>query len=156
MYLQEIKIIDLRTSKWDKAKSNPAKGDYFFTDKRYISYRGERAAAPPFKFVWARYHGLDHFRDVRDYQTKWKATAVDLNDPYWPEGVVPDNGRYVEGDSILMKIPIMEYAKKRKAEIQRSESRPEAVKRQFHAELQGLGADVSDEEIDRLLSSRMG
>ena len=56
MYLQEIKIVDLRTSKWDKEKSDPAKGEYYFTDKRYINYRGDRAAIPPFKFEWNRYN----------------------------------------------------------------------------------------------------
>ena len=34
MYLQEIKFVDLKTSKWDKKKSDPARGEYFFIDKR--------------------------------------------------------------------------------------------------------------------------
>lgn len=149
MYLQEIKIVDLRTSKWDKAKSDPAKGEFQFTDKRYINYRGDRAAAPPWKFSWNRYNARDNYRDVRDWQTKYKASFVTPEDGYWPEGVIPQNGIYVEGDAVLMKIPVMEYAKKRKAEIERSETRPNAIKAQWNAELRNLGLEVSESELEK-------
>lgn len=149
MYLQEMKIVDLRTSKWDKAQSDPAKGEYQFTDKRYVNYRGDRAAAPPFKFAWNRYNSRDNYRDVRDWQTKYKASFVTPEDGFWPEGVTPTNGIYVEGDAVLMKIPIMEYAKKRKAEIERSETRPAAIKSQWQAELKGMGLEISDELLER-------
>jgi hypothetical protein len=54
-----------------------------------------------------------------------------------------------------MKVPIMAYAKKRKEEIARSEARPEAIKRQFAAETKAMGLHLTDEELDRLLSTRM-
>jgi len=154
MYLQEIKIVDLQTSSWDKTVSNKTTADYVFKEKRYINYRGDRAAAPPFKFVWGCYNQLDNFRDVREWKTRYKATEVTVDDPYWPEGITPTNGKYIEGDAILMKVPILEYARKRKAEIARSESRPEAIKRNFAAETKAMGLNLSDEELDRLLSSR--
>ena len=151
MYLQQIKVVDLRVSKWDKDKSKPDKGEYFFTDKRYINYRGDRSAIPPFKFVWARYNAKDNYRDIRDYQTKYKASFVTPEEKeYWPEGVVPENGKYIEGDVVLMKIPIWEYAKKRKQEIGDSESRPAAIKAKWHAELRGLGLDVTEEEMEKM------
>jgi len=155
MYIQDMKLVDLRMSKWDKEKSDPAKGDYFFTEKRYINYRGDRAAAPPFKFIWARYNPIDNFRDMRDWKTRYKASEVGLNDPYWPEGVAPQNGKYIEGDAILMKVPILEYARKRKAEIAASDSRPDAIKKQFMSEAAGMGLGVSEEELDKMLAGRM-
>jgi len=121
MYLGQIKFIDLNTSKWDRAKSSPDSGDYHFTDKRYINYRGDRSAAPPFKFMWNRWNPKDNFRDISDWQIKYKASFVEPGkDPYWPEGVTPQNGKYIVGDAVLMKIPIMEYARKRKQEIEES------------------------------------
>lgn len=150
MYLQEMKIVDLRTSKWDKAKSHPDKADYFFTEKKYINYRGDRAAIPPFKFVWNRYNARDNYRDVRDWQTKYKASFVTPEDGFWPEGVAPnESGYYVEGDLVLMKIPILEYAKKRKGEIERSEARPDAIRRAMDAEASQYGMVVSQSELEK-------
>jgi hypothetical protein len=141
MYLQEIKFVDLRTSKWDKTKSDPLKGDYYFIDKKYINYRGDRAAIPPFKFEWNRYNPKSNFREIEDWKVKYKASFVTTDDPYWPEGIVPQNGLYITGDAVWMKIPIVEYAKKRKAEIAQSESRPDAIKSAWHSEMKGLGLE---------------
>lgn len=154
-YLQKIKLIDLRTSGVDKANSNPEKGEYTFKNgKRYVTYRGDKAAAPPYKFVWVRYYAGDKYRDVRDYKTNWKASEVTTSDPYWPEGIIPTNGFYIEGDVILMKVPILEYARKRKAEIERSEGRPDAVRRQFYNELAGMGLPTDQDMIDKLSEGR--
>jgi len=156
MYLQDIKIVDLKTSKWDAAKSNPHGGEYFFIDKRYITYRGDRASAPPFKFMWNRYNPKDNFRDITDWQTKYKASFVTPDDPYWPEGVTPQNGKYITGDAVLMKIPILEYAAKRKREIEQSETRTESAKRAFYNELRGMGLPNDEALIDKLTTGRMG
>jgi len=155
MYLQQIKFVDLKTSKWDRAKSNPAAGEYFFTDKRYINYRGDRAAAPPFKFMWNRYNPKSNFREIEDWKIQYKASFVTPEDPYWPEGIPPQNGIYLNGDSVLMKIPIMEYARKRKAEIDQSESRSESAKRAFYNELRGYGLPDDEGLIDKLVAGRM-
>lgn len=149
MYLQEIKFIDLRTSKWDDKKSNPSKGEYVFTDKKYITYRGDRAEAPPFKFEWNRYNPKSNFREIEDWKVKYKASFVTTEDPYWPEGIVPQNGIYITGDLVWMKIPIQEYAKKRKAEIEASESRPDAIKRAMNEDARQYGMQLSDAELER-------
>lgn len=155
MYLQETKIIDLRTSKMDAGKSDRAKGDYTFTDKRYLNYRGDRAAIPPFKFLWNRYNPKSNFREIEDWKIKYKASFVTPEDPYWPEGVTPQNGLYILGDAVLMKIPIIEYAKKRKAEIAASEARPDAIKAAWHNECKGLGiSEGADFDVpDTLLNT---
>jgi hypothetical protein len=155
MYLQETKLIDLRTSKVDEKRTDRSKADYYFTDKRYINYRGDRAAIPPYKFQWNRYNPKSNFREIEDWKIKYKASFVTPEDPYWPEGVVPQNGMYILGDAVLMKIPIIEYAKKRKAEIAASEARPDAIKNAWHNECKGLGiSEGADFDIpDTLLNS---
>ena len=105
MYLGQIKFIDLKTSKWDHEKSNPANGDYYFTDKRYINYRGDRAAAPPFKFMWNRWNPKDNYRDISDWQIKYKASFVSGERPvlagrrHAPEREIHRWGRRADEDT---------------------------------------------------------
>jgi len=125
MYLKDIKIIDLRRSKWIKEKSDPKKGVYEFTKKVYLTKKDyfHEASRPPFVLTWCAYNPTNQFRMVRDWQIKYKATFVTPNDPYVPEGVPLDaEGKYVfAGDSVLMKIPLEVHLAKTARDVQRAD-----------------------------------
>jgi len=118
MYLSEIKFVDLKRSKWDKQKSKPKKGEYVFTEKRYVNDERDEGY-PELLFRWNR----NDPKDIADWTYKWKFSLVHQNENLvWPEGLVPDaEGHFVYGDCILMKIRTEDYIAKRKPEIERSE-----------------------------------
>jgi len=152
MYLQDIKLVDLKASKWDKAKSEPKKGTYVFSDKKYVdSKHPDASMRPQWKFLWNRYSPVDNYRDVRDWEIKWGFSFLTTDDPYWPEGVPPDaEGKYVFGDLVMMKCPILNWIRKRKREIEASERAPEASKRAFMQEAKNHGIDVTEEVLEEM------
>jgi hypothetical protein len=158
MFLQEINIVDLKNSKWDREKSDPTKGKYVFlpNKKRYIDYRGDSGARPPFKFIWNRYNPYSQppYKDIAEWQAKWKCELVKASDEdYWPEGVMPNqDGAYTNGDVILMKMPLEEYLQKRKREIMMSEQAPKRIMAQFKSEARSVGLELKDEDLEKALA----
>jgi len=157
VYLGEIKIVDLTNSDWDREKSDPGRGEYAFTGKKvYVDGEAYRTTArrPAWFFCWIRYDSRDGFKDVRDHQIKWKYSYVTPDDPYWPEGLPPDvNGRYVYGDVVLMKCPLIEELRKRELARQMSEGMAMSSYQKFENTVDEAGAGLSpgDEHyIDQL------
>lgn len=146
MYVQDHPIIDLQQSKWDKTKSDPKKGQYAFSEMKPIDYRGNKAARPPYEFSWVRLQpwSVPPNAEVERWRMLWGYSFVTVDDQFWPMGIAPDaEGKYVLGDTVLMKTLLANYLKKRKREIDESERRPDAQKRAFFddAKSYGFGSD---------------
>jgi len=112
-FLSDIRIVDISHSEWDKKASDPKHGKYVFTVKNYINYH-EKARRPELFFSWCHYNPRDGLIGVRDWQVKFNYRYITINDPYWPEGLAPDeDGKYVFGDVVLMARPLVEELKDR-------------------------------------------
>lgn len=115
MTLGEIRIVNLRDSVWDKEASKPDKGEYVFQSKRYVPYDISKCGSEPMPehfITWERYENRSSYREISQAKASGFSYVV-VGDPYWPEGVAPDaEGKYVYGDVVLMKCPIV-------AELQR-------------------------------------
>lgn len=153
MYLQDIKFVDLRHSDWDKEKSKRETGEYIFDNKVYLKYRKN----PAFHLAWCRYnpHSTPPYADLWEWQVMWGYTPVTTMDDYWPEGIPPNaDGKYVNGDLILVKTPMKNYLKKRADEMGASENASKAIINQFYNESKAMGMDVSKDTLQQILSSR--
>ncbi len=154
MYVQDHPIIDLRQSKWDKATSVPKDGQYVFTERRTIDYRGNKAARPEYQFAWCP---LQPFtkppnRELERWKMLWGYSLVTVNDPYWPMGIVPDaEGKYVLGDVVLVKTALANYLKKRKREIDESENSASMRKKAFFGEAMSYGMEIDENKLKDFL-----
>jgi hypothetical protein len=154
MYVQDHPIVDLRQSKWDKEKSVPKDGQYVFTERRFIDYRGTRAARPEYQFAWCplQPYSKPPNREFERWKMLWGYSLVKVEDPYWPMGVTPDaEGKYVLGDTVLVKTSLANYLKKRKREIDESESSPNSRKKAFFGEAMSYGMDVDEGKLKDML-----
>ena len=133
--LRDYKLVDLRRSKIDKKRSDPKKGIFKFepNGKVYVSWRTE-AFRPPHHVKWNRNEPYA----ISRWEIKWGYSNVTTEDPYWPEGLKPnEEGHDVyQTDMILVKCPLENYVEKRKKEIEKSERASSAKRR----ELQDLAA----------------
>jgi hypothetical protein len=113
MNLMDIRIVDLDNSVYDKETSNPKKGEYVFSSKRYVTYKGD-GPRPNWFFTWERYEPTNGYREVSAAKAN-RFTFVNVDaDKYWPEGVAPDaEGKYVFGDAVLMKCPLVDELERR-------------------------------------------
>ncbi len=154
MIYSDIKFIDIKDSKWDKEKSDPAKGQYAFTEKKFI---GEKAYAKKYryKFYWAQ--NDERGWGIADAQNKWPGCVFVLpSDPVIPVIPATYGGKNAEGhfvfkDIVLVKIPIDEYIAKRREEIALSEEAPANIKRQLKNLYETEGVSLTDDEIERML-----
>ena len=153
------KIIDLKRSDWDKKKSDPSKGQYVFFRKVYYKNRDFREGyIHPFKLKWCKYSEHDYprpFYSFHKWQKLYKATAVVPGDDYWPEDFAPDaEGKYIDMDLMLVKIPIEVHMEHRKRAVQKAELAVKSVKKQFVDDAKKSGIDIPEEiieeEIDRM------
>lgn len=152
-------IVDLKRSEWDREKSKPEDGNYFFTKKiHYKNKDFKEGYIHPYKLKWCKYSEQDYprpFQTLYDWKLKFKAELVTVGDDYWPEGHIPDaEGKYVKGDLVFVKIPIKEHMKHRKAAVALSERQVKSVKQKFKSDMKKQGTDIPDEwmeeEIDRM------
>ena len=146
-------IVDLKRSDWDRKKSDPDKGKYVFNKKVYYKNRDfKEGYIHPFKLKWCKYTEYDYPRPFATYdlwQKRYKATPVVIGDDYWPEDERPDNeGKYVDRDLVLVKIPIEVHIEHRKRAVQKSEMQSRSVKKQFVDETKKAGIDIPEEVID--------
>lgn len=114
MNLQDIKrhMVDLRRSEYDKERSSPKDGKYFWTKKVYLNskdYKDDNTR-PDFKYRWVAFDERDDFINYNHWRMTYEATPVDYKDAateIYPEPLVPNaEGFYRYMDMILMKIPI--------------------------------------------------
>lgn len=153
MYLSQIKIVDLRFSKWDKETSDPSDGRYEFSEKEYIDYHGKTKARPDWHFSWCRYDSRNNYRELRDWRIMWGYTPVKLDkDPYWPEPVPPDeSGNYVLGDLILVKRRLIDELKDRVEKLKRSKGAGKAKLDDWQAKMEKQGASIPQSMVDELM-----
>ena len=156
-FIHNVKNIDLNRSEWDEKKSDPSKGMYELKHKVYVRDGDylQQDTRPPWVFMWNRYEPRTNYKEVRDWQIKYQATFVTLEDPYWPEGVPPDaEGKYVYGDAVLMKIPLEVWMNKRIADSERSERAGKSLKRKFEQTAKAEGAGISEDAIARIFGEK--
>lgn len=153
MHLQDIKVIDLRFSEWDKKKSNPKEGSYEFSKKVYVDFKGIKEARPDVWFTWCRYDSVNNYRELREWKIMWGYTPVKRDtDPYWPESIPPDsNGNYVFGDLILVKCRLIDYLKRQLEDMKRSKSAPQAKLDGWKTEMEKQGASIPESMIQELI-----
>jgi hypothetical protein len=102
-------IVDLTRSKVDLTRSNKERGVYYFDpapdSKVYVKTSDymDSASRPPFLF---KFIDKDKFGW---YMAKFGAEPLTINDPYWPETMVPAaDGVYSYMDGMFVKIPDMQ------------------------------------------------
>lgn len=124
-----------------------------FTKKVYVDYKGVRAPRPRHYLKWCRYEPANNFREFRDWQAaKGYSPVISGQDPYWPEGLSPDNkGYFVFGDLIMVKIPMKDYLLQRWEDIQRSNHAPTQAIERFKADVERDGGDVPEEIIQKIM-----
>ena len=114
MNLSDIKkhMVDLRRSTWDKERSSPKDGRYYWANKVYLTskdYRDDQTR-PKFKYRWVAFDEKDDFVNYNHWRMTYEATPVDYKDEeteIYPEPLVPTvEGKYRFMDMVLMKIPI--------------------------------------------------
>jgi len=112
--LSDIKkhMVDLRRSSWDRERSSPKDGRYYWANKVYLTskdYRDDQTR-PKFKYRWVAFDEKDDFVNYNHWRMTYEATPVDYKDEeteIYPEPLVPTvEGKYRFMDMILMKIPI--------------------------------------------------
>ena len=120
MNLADLKkrVVDLRRSEYDKERSSPKDGRYYWTKKVYLKlsdYRDDNTR-PNFKYRWVAYDSNNDFAQFNHWRMNYDATPVDYKDlatEIYPEPLVPDaEGHYRFMDMILMKMPTNVEVKK--------------------------------------------
>jgi hypothetical protein len=146
------KIIDLKRSEWDEKKSDRKKGLYDF--KKIVYYKNKDfrdGYIHPYKLKWCMYSEKEYprpFATLDEWKVKYKhaMTEVDIKDDYVPEGVRPNaNGHYIDGDLILVKIPIELHMAERKQAWELSERQASGMKKAFQSDMRREGADIPDQ-----------
>ena len=145
-------MVDLRRSKWDKERSKPDKGIYFFEPNgkvylRFDDYK-DSATRPNFAYRWVAYHKHDDFKSMRTWAFKWGAEPVKASDPLtevWPESLAPDTeGNYHYEDLILMRIPTERWADKLETDAKYYDDARTNLDKKFRAEARAENAEVID------------
>ncbi len=153
MYLSDIKIVDLRFSKWDKEKSNPKDGKYDFDKKAYVDMYGTKETRPPWFFTWCRYDPRNNYMEFRDWKISGYSAVQFDEDKYWPEPLSPnENGHYVFGDVIAVKRPLIDELKYRIEKQRRSTSAKSKIAA-FQEKMASDGAGIPDSMLRDLLGS---
>lgn len=116
MLLNDIKIVDLKRSDWDKDASRPKLGRYTFRTKVYLKKTdyNDAATRPAHVLKWVEYTDENNYERFLQYQKDYQAEAVTVDDPYWPEPLRTNGeGNYTFKDCILMKIPLLLWLEKK-------------------------------------------
>lgn len=151
MLLHEIKIIDLKHSKWDEEKSNPKKGKYAFIDKKYIDYK-DKGRRPPYFFTWCHYDERNNYLDLRSWKVKWGYEEVTSRDDYIPEGLGPNvEGHYVYGDLILVRRNLLDELLRLDNEQKMAKLAGKMKEREMRDGFKRAGVAVDDVDIEKML-----
>jgi len=146
--LSDIKkhMVDLRRSTWDKERSSPKDGRYYWANKVYLTskdYRDDQTR-PKFKYRWVAFDEKDDFVNYNHWRMTYEATPVDYKDEeteIYPEPLVPTvEGKYRFMDMVLMKIPIgVEVARISDNRKQYDKAR-EGLQKKFNSDAASEGA----------------
>lgn len=151
MNLREIQkhMVDLRRSEWDKERSDPKTGKYFFTNgkKVYLTFNDykDSQTRPNFAYRWVAYDEKNDFRNFMSWQQNLQAEVARYDDPLvevWPEPLVPDaEGKYKYKDLVLMRIPLEVWVNKIEEDRGRYDKAREGLDKKFKAECKSEGAE---------------
>jgi hypothetical protein len=138
-------IIDLRHSKWDEKLSDPEKGKYVFTEKRYLSNR-DKSIVREHRIETVRYsqeNGLREYLEARDARGMSPLLAADKL--YHPEGAnVNAQGAYQFMDAVFMTMPYLAFLEERKQNVDQGMTGGQAVIDKFKAEGRSAGVEIVD------------
>lgn len=150
--LSDVRIIDLKHSKWNETTSSPKKGVYDFSEKSYVNY-ADKGRRPDFFLTWERWEPSNGYREFNQSRVKYQASHVLVSEKqFWPEGVPPDGeGKYVFGDAVLIKYPLIVELKRRAEAREISMRGAKARLDRFKGEMKRGGSDISDAMIDEML-----
>ena len=152
-------IVDLKRSDWDEKKSDPSKGQYVFNKKVYYKNKDfAEGYIHPYKLKWCKYSEHDYprpFASLHKWQKLYQATLVVVGDDYWPEDFQPDSeGKYIDMDLALVKIPIEVHIEHRRRQRDKSELQARMPGKQFEDDARKAGIDIPkdviEEEMDRM------
>lgn len=137
----------------EKEEKDRKKGYYNFKKKVYTDKKMEDSTGGldfGYRFKWNR----DDDRAIRDWEIKYGFELLTSKDPYVVEGAQLDSeGRWIFGDSVMMKITLRKYVEKQLQSIQRSERASRTKMEEFRAILKGAtkeGVPEADQrEIER-------
>ena len=152
MNLADIKkhMVDLRRSEYDKERSSPKDGRYYWSKKVYLNskdYKDDNTR-PNFKYRWVAFDKTDDFANYNHWRMEYSATPVDykeLETEVYPEPLVPDaEGHYRYMDMILMKIPLaVEVGRILDNRAQYDKAR-EGLQKKFNSDAKAEGAFCDD------------
>jgi hypothetical protein len=150
MNLSDIKkhMVDLRRSSFDKERSTPKDGKYFWNNKVYLQskdYKDDQTR-PDFVYRWVAFDEKDDFVNFNHWKMKYGAVAVDYKDPMnevYPEPLTPSvEGYYRYMDMILMRIPLEVMVDDKIANMKQYDKAREGLDRKFKSEAAAEGAEV--------------
>lgn len=152
--LLDFKIVDLKRSKFDRAKADPVKGRYYFSDKHYLknSDYNDIDVRPAHVLTWVRFDKTNDFIEMKMWESQWSAEAVHSKDMlYWPEPLTPrPDDTYVWQDAILMQVPLDVWLQKRREDKERYDRESKRNKEEFKEIAKNSGAEIEmDDEVIR-------
>lgn len=150
MNLADLKksMVDLRRSEWDKERSSPKDGKYFWIKKVYLKFSDYKDdnTRPQFKYRWVAFDDKNDFVQFNHWTMNYHATPVDYKDKateVYPEPLVPNaEGHYRYMDMILMQIPIAVEVDRIVDNRKQYDKAREGLDKKFRAEASQLEAAV--------------
>jgi len=146
--LSDIKkhMVDLRRSTWDKERSSPKDGRYYWANKVYLTakdYRDDQTR-PKFKYRWVAFDKDNDFASFNHWRMSYQATTVDYKDEateIYPEPLAPTvEGHYRFMDMILMKIPIAVEVTRISDNRKQYDKAREGLQKKFNSDAASEGA----------------
>ncbi len=140
-------IIEVKRSKYDEKKSDPANGKYSWIQKTYMDPR-LFDYEKKWKFSWRRkkQESMDTDRSIYGFE------PVTVSDPYVPEGATLDaNKHWTFGDLLLAKCDLGEFLVRHQESRRLSDTRAGSLQKGFKNEIDAAGAGVPDGLIEEAL-----
>ena len=146
MRLNEIKIVDLDRSEWDKKKSDRKKAEYFFTGKKFYIDNKIKETRTPYHFSWCRYDQRNGYRELNEWKYLYGYSPVSVDiDPYYPEGITPnESGYYQYGDLVFVKCSLLEHLRRMEENRRIGTLGGKAALDQFKAKVESEGGKVEE------------
>lgn len=152
--LLDFKIIDLKRSKFDRAKVDTVKGKYYFSEKHYLknSDYNDIDVRPDHVLTWVRFDKSNDFIEMKMWESQFSAETVKSKDMlYWPEPLTPKpDDTYVWQDAILMQVPLDVWLQKRKEDKERYDRESSRNRDEFKEIAKNSGAEIDmDDDVIR-------
>jgi hypothetical protein len=155
MHLNEIKMVDLVRTEWNKSLSDPKNGKYSWEGQKvYIvqdkSTYGDANLRPDHVLRWVAADEDEPANDNREtYRWDYQAEEVKVEDElYYPEPMKPDvNGHYRFKDMMLMQIPLPVWVAKMEADQKRANTAVQQERGAFESMTRAEGAETPESNV---------